>query len=68
MVTKAADGGEVRVTLGTRNLGTFSLAGKGKQKVVPVARFAKVHSGKVTIRVVSPTGKRVAIDGLVVAK
>lgn len=68
VVAKAPKGGEVKVSFGKQSLGTFSLEGKGKKKVIPVKTFDKVRTGTVKITVVSPTGRPVAIDGLVVAK
>ncbi len=68
VVAKYANGGSVKVTFDGQTLGTYSLEGSGKKKVVPVAKFAEVKSGTVKITVVSQDGKKVDIDGLVVAK
>lgn len=68
VVAKSANGGQVKVTFNGKSLGTYSLKGTGKQKVISVAQFAKVKSGTVKITVVSQDDKLVDIDGLVVAK
>ncbi|HEY1116684.1 MAG TPA: hypothetical protein VGE43_03200, partial [Acidimicrobiales bacterium] len=68
VVSKSADAGSVRVSLGGQKLGVFSLEGSGKRKVVAVKTFGSVKSGKLVVTVVSPHGKRVTIDGVVLAK
>lgn len=67
VVNKTKKSGKVEVTFQGKSLGTFSLKGKGKRKVIDVATFPKVRKGAVKITVTSK-GKPVAIDGLVVAK
>jgi hypothetical protein len=61
--------GVVRVRMGNRDLGRVSLrSAKLKHKrVVHVASFPKVRTGRVVIRVVS-SSKPVRIDGIVVAR
>lgn len=68
VVTRSAKGGKVRVSLGKKQLATVSLRGSGTGEVVPVADFGKVRAGKVRVTVVSRTGRKVAIDGLVVGR
>ncbi len=68
VVAKSANGGQVKVTFNGKSLGTYSLKGTGKKKVISVASFAKVKTGTVKITVISQDGKKVDIDGLVVAK
>lgn len=68
VVAKSPNAGKVRVSFAGQDLGVFSLKGTGKRKVVPVKTFGAVKSGKLVITVVSPDGKRVAIDGVVIAK
>lgn len=68
VVAKSPNAGKVRVSFAGQDLGVFSLKGTGKKKVVPVKTFGAVKSGKLVIAVVSPDGKPVAIDGVVIAK
>lgn len=68
VVAKSADAGKVRVSFAGQGLGVFDLKGSGKKKVVPVKTFGAVKSGKLVITVVSPDGKRVTVDGVVIAK
>lgn len=68
VVQRAPQGGTVRATFNGQLLGTFVLKGTGKKKLVTLAQFGKVRSGKLKLTVVSPDGRKVAIDGLVVAK
>ena len=68
VVKKVANGGTVKVTFDGDNLGSYSLAGTGKRKVIEVADRDHVQQGTVKIIVTSPDGKPVNIDGLVVAK
>lgn len=68
VVAKSPNAGSVRVSFAGQNLGVFSLKGNGKKKIVPVKTFDAVKSGKLVITVVSPDGKPVVIDGVVIAK
>lgn len=68
VVAKSPNAGSVRVSFAGQDLGVFSLKGTGKKKVVPVKTFGAVKSGKLVITVVSPDGRPVAIDGVVIAK
>lgn len=68
VVARSADGGKVRVSFAGQDLGVYSLKGSGTKKVVPVKTFGQVRSGKLVVTVVSPDGKRVTIDGVVIAK
>ncbi|WP_154402763.1 hypothetical protein [Nocardioides speluncae] len=65
LVDKVPGGGRVLVSLGGRRLGTFSLAASARRSrvVVPVAQFAAIKTGVLTITVVS-SGKPVRIDGV----
>ncbi len=67
VVHKVANGGKAVVRLGTEKLRTVKFEGTGKRKIVKLAKFDQVRSGKVTITVVTD-GKRVDVDGLIVAK
>ena len=68
LVTRTPRSGRVRVRLGDVVLGTYSLRSPVKQtmRVIRVAQFPTIHSGTLSIRVVSATGKRVRIDGVIV--
>lgn len=68
VVQKTATSGTVKVTFAGQDLGSFSLQGDGKKKVVNLATFGSVKTGTLTIKVTSADGKPVNIDGLVVAK
>ncbi|WP_243056381.1 hypothetical protein [Nocardioides sp. SR21] len=68
VVAKSPNAGSVRVSFAGQDLGVFSLKGTGKKKVVPVKTFGAVKSGKLVITVVSPDGRPVVIDGVVIAK
>ncbi|WP_408896248.1 hypothetical protein ACJ5H2_15175 [Nocardioides sp. R1-1] len=68
VVAKAAKGGKVKVTWNGSLLKRISLKGKGSQVAVPLADFAGVQTGTLTIKVTSRDGRKVSIDGLVVAK
>lgn len=69
VATKLPSAGTVKVTFNGKSLGTFSLKGKTtKKKVIPIVTFSKVRSGTVKIKVISPNGRAILIDGLVVAK
>jgi hypothetical protein len=68
VVKKVANGGTVKVTFAGDSLGSFSLQGTGKRKVVALKTFGSVRTGTLKITVTSADGKLVSIDGLVVAK
>ncbi|GAA4803446.1 hypothetical protein ACFQ0K_12105 [Nocardioides caeni] len=69
VATTVANGGTVQVLWNNKVIKTISLKGKTtKKKLIPIATFQGVRSGTVKIRVTSPTGRPVHIDGLVVAK
>ncbi|NYJ00644.1 hypothetical protein HNR19_001342 [Nocardioides thalensis] len=68
VVQRAPKGGTLRATFSGQLLGTFALKGTGKQKLLTLAKFGKIRSGKLKLTVVSADGRKVAIDGLVVAK
>lgn len=66
LVAKGKGYGSVAVYLNSTKLGTFSLAAtksKAKQQI-PIKDFGKVRTGTIVIKVVSPSGKPVKIDGL----
>ncbi|MDZ5623606.1 hypothetical protein SFC88_22460 [Nocardioides sp. HM23] len=67
VIHRSANGGKAVVKLGTEVLRTVNFKGTGKRRVVKLATFDEIRSGKVVIRVVTE-GKRVAVDGLIVAK
>ena len=67
VIHRSAIGGKAVVKLGTEVLRTVSFKGTGKRRVVKLATFDEIRSGKVVIRVLTE-GKRVAVDGLIVAK
>gem|GEM_PF-3447971 len=67
VVQKKDKSGTVRVSFAGKVLGTFSLKGFGKRRVINLATFPEVKTGKVKITVTSKN-KPVNIDGLVVAK
>jgi hypothetical protein len=70
VVTRMPGAGNVRVALNGEPLGTFRLraAQVRKRALVEVARFSSLREGRLTIRVVSRTGRPVRIDGVVVAQ
>ena len=67
VVQRTLKSGTVRVSFAGEVLGTFSLKGFGKRRVINLATFPEVRTGKVKITVTSKD-KPVNIDGLVVAK
>lgn len=67
VVHKTLNSGTVKVTFAGQVLGTFSLQGEAKRRVVNVAKFPVVKTGTVKI-IVTSDNKPVIIDGLVVAK
>lgn len=68
VVQRAPKGGTVRATFNGKLLGNFGLKGTGKKKLITFAKFDTVRSGKLKLTVVSADGRKVAIDGLVVAQ
>lgn len=70
LVTRAPDAGKVRVSLAGETLGTYRLASSAvaKRSLISVKTFPAVSAGTLRIRVVSPSGKRVRIDGVVVLR
>ncbi|MFJ9316262.1 hypothetical protein ACIRN4_18895 [Pimelobacter simplex] len=68
VATKSAKGGKVAVIWNGKVVRTISLKGKGARLVLPVATFGSVQGGTLKIKVISKTGRKVLIDGLVVAK
>ena len=68
VVRKASNGGTVKVTFAGDVLGSYSLDGTGKKKVINLKTFPTVKTGTLTIKVTSATGKVVKIDGVVIAK
>jgi hypothetical protein len=67
VIRKTANGGNAIVKLGTEVLRTVNFEGTGLRKVVKLATFDQVRSGRIRIRVITD-GKLVDIDGLIVAK
>lgn len=67
VVHKKQNAGTVKVTFAGDVLGSFSLKGFGKRRVINLGSFPSVRTGTVKITVTSK-GKPVVIDGLVVAK
>lgn len=67
VVHKTLNSGTVKVTFAGQVLGTFSLQGDAKRRVINVAKFPVVKTGTVKI-IVTSDNKPVIIDGLVVAK
>lgn len=65
---KINNGGTVRVTFDGEVLGSYSLVGTGKKKVINLETFPTVRTGTLTIKVTSANGKVVGIDGVIVAK
>ncbi len=68
LVTKSAKGGKIQVFFGKKNLGTYSLKGTGLKKLVAQKSLGGPKVGTLTIKVVSPSGKVVKIDGVIAAK
>lgn len=68
LVTKVARGGKIQVKFGTKILGTYSLKGSGLKQLVAQKSLGGLKTGTLTIKVVSPSGKVVKIDGVVAAK
>ena len=70
LVTCAPGAGKVSVSLAGEPLGTYGLASPvvKKKSLISVKTFPTVRTGTLRLRVVSPTGKRVGIDGVVVLR
>lgn len=68
VATKTAKGGKVAVIWNGKVVRRISLKGKGARLVLPIATFGSVQGGTLKIKVVSKTGRKVFVDGLVVAK
>lgn len=68
VVRRTENGGTVKVTFAGQSLGSHSLQGTGKKKVINLVNFPTVESGELKIQVVSADGKLVSIDGVVIAK
>ncbi|CAM3458042.1 hypothetical protein NODU109028_18080 [Nocardioides dubius] len=67
VVAKVRGGGTVKVRFAGRSW-TRKLSGSGARKVVTLGTFSGVRTGKLTITVTSRTGKRVRIDGVLLAR
>lgn len=68
LVTRCPTCGSVRVFLGSTRLGTFSLKGEFRKRVmIPVRTFGAVRSGTVRIVVIS-RGKKVMVDALATSR
>jgi hypothetical protein len=61
--------GRVEVSHGKRNLGVFSLSSSRvrDKRVIVVARYRRMHEGRVVVRSVEP-GKRIYVDGVVASR
>jgi hypothetical protein len=61
--------GRVEVSHGKRNLGVFSLSSSRARdkRVIVVARYRRMHEGRVVVRSVEP-GKRIYVDGVVASR
>ena len=70
LVTRVPGGGTVSVSLAGTTLGTYSLASPAvaKKRLITIRTFLSVRTGMLQIRDVSPTGKPVRIDGVVVSR
>ncbi|MBM0127662.1 hypothetical protein [Pimelobacter simplex] len=67
LVSRAKKGGKVKVLWNGQLIKKVSLKGKG-QATIALADFPNVQTGDLTLKVTSRDGRKVAIDGLVVAK
>ncbi|MBU2698791.1 hypothetical protein [Pimelobacter sp. 30-1] len=65
---RSAKGGKVAVIWNGKVVRRISLKGKGAKVVLPIATFGSVQGGTLKIKVVSKTGRKIMIDGVVVAK
>lgn len=69
VANRLSNGGLVEVRWNGTLLKKISLKGTtSTKKVYPIVTWAGLHTGTVTIKVISATGRPVRIDGLVVAK
>ena len=70
LVTRRPGAGAVTVGWNGTTLGTFDLASPTvtRKHLMPVMRFQHVRTGVLHIRIVSPTGKPVLIDGVVASR
>ena len=70
LVTRRPGAGAVKVGWNGTTLGTFDLSSPtvARRHLIPVARFQHVRTGVLHIRIVSPTGKPVLIDGIVASR
>lgn len=69
VANRVSNGGLVEVRWNGTLLKKISLKGAAAtKKVYPIVSWAGLHTGTLTIKVISPTGRPVRIDGLAVAK
>lgn len=70
LATTCSGCGKVKVTFNGSSLGTFSLysASTVKKKIITVKSFSAATTGTLKIQAVSPTGKSVYIDGVIVRR
>lgn len=70
LVTRVPGGGKVAVSLAGTTLGTYRLASPSvaKKQLIPVKKFPSIRKGTLRIRIVSPTGKPVQIDGVLASR
>lgn len=70
LVTRMPGAGTVSVRLAGTPLGRYDLAAPAiaKKQVIAVRKFAQVRTGNLRIRVVSPTGEPVRIDGVIASR
>ncbi|GAA3551642.1 hypothetical protein [Nocardioides daeguensis] len=68
LLTKAKKGGKVKVYWNGTLVKKISLKGKAGQVTVPVLDLGTVQAGTLKVKVVSKTGRKVTVDGLVAAK
>jgi hypothetical protein len=68
IVAKAKKGGKVKVYWNGKVVRTISLKGTPGQASVPVLDLGSVQTGTLKIKVVSKTGRKITIDGIVAAK
>ncbi len=70
LVTRAPGAGKVQVSLAGEPLGRYGLgaAEVTSKALIHVRRFPAVRTGTLRIRVVSPSGRPVRIDGVVISR
>ena len=70
VVTKCKGCGKVSVRFAGQLLGTWSLNAKKtrNQVYLPVKLFGSVRTGRIVVKVVSPEGTRVIVDGVLVGR